>query len=72
MLVSSSATKEMETATAGMSEEVGVTYALPADQTWGRYVPDKPDVSSLTQVARLEALLVLATQEGGTTWVFDA
>jgi hypothetical protein len=67
----SGATKDVEAAVAGITEQVAVVYALQADQSWGHYAPDKPDVSTLTQVARVEALLVLITQEGGTTWVFD-
>jgi hypothetical protein len=67
----SGATKEMQAAVAGIAEKVAVVYALQADQSWGYYLPDTPDVSTLTQAARLAALLVLATQEGGTTWIFD-
>jgi hypothetical protein len=65
------ATKDMDTATAGISGQIGVIYALQSDQTWGRYVPGRPDFSDLTQCVRLEALLVLVTQEGGVTWVFS-
>jgi hypothetical protein len=67
----SGATKDMDTATAAISGQIGVIYALQANQTWGRYVPGSPDLSDLTQCVRLEALLVLVTQEGGATWTFD-
>jgi hypothetical protein len=60
----------MESAIAAISEEVGAIYALQANQTWGRYVPGRPDISNLTQAARLDALLVLVAQQGTTTWVF--
>jgi hypothetical protein len=63
-------TKDMETAIGAISEQVGVVYALQADQTWERFVPDRPDVSDTTQAARLDALLVLVVEEGGTTWIF--
>jgi len=67
----SGATKDVEAAVAGIAEQLAVVYALQADQGWSHYAPGKPDVSTLTQAARLEALLVLVTQEGGATWVFD-
>jgi hypothetical protein len=65
------ATTDMDTATAGISGEVGVIYALEADHTWGRYVPGRPEVSDLVQCERLYALVVLVTKEGGVTWVFN-
>ena len=66
----SGATKDIQAAVAGIAEQVAVVYALQADQSWSRYVPGRLDVSTLTQAARLAALLVLVTQEGGATWVF--
>jgi len=65
------ATTDMDTATAGMSGQFSVIYALEADQTWGRYVPGRPDVSDMTQCARLDALLVLVTAEDGAIWIFN-
>jgi hypothetical protein len=65
------ATTDMDTATAGISGQFSVIYALEADQTWGRYVPGRPDVSEMTQCGRLYALVVLVTKEGGVTWVFN-
>jgi len=67
----SGATTDMDTATAGISGQIGVIYALEADQSWERYVPGRPGVSDMTQCERLYALLVLVTQEGGVQWVFD-
>ena len=64
-------TAGMDTATAGISGQISVIYALEADQTWARYVPGRPDVSDMVQCERLYALLVLVTQEGGATWVFN-
>ena len=66
----SGATKDIQAAVASIAEQVAVVYALQADQSWSRYVPGRLDVSTLTQAARLAALLVLVTQEGGATWVF--
>ena len=67
----SGATKDMDTATAAISGQISVIYALKADQSWQRYVPGRPDVSGMTQCERLYALLVLVAQEGGATWVFS-
>jgi hypothetical protein len=65
------ATTDMDTASAGISGQVGVIYALEADQTWGRYVPGRPEVSDMAQCERLYALLVLVTAEDGTNWIFN-
>jgi len=65
------ATTDMDTATAGISGQISVIYALEADHSWGRYAPGRPDVSDMTQAERLQALLVLVTREGGVTWVFN-
>ena len=65
------ATKGMDTATAAISGKIGVIYALQSDQTWGRYVPGRPEISDIAQCTWLEALLVLVTQESGATWVFN-
>jgi hypothetical protein len=66
----SGATADIDTATAGISDQISVIYALEADQSWERYILGRPDVSEITQCQRLSALLVLVTQEGGATWVF--
>jgi hypothetical protein len=67
----SGAPKDTQAAVAGIAKQVAVVYALQADQSWSRYVPGRLDVSTLTQAARLAALLILVTQEGGATWVFS-
>jgi hypothetical protein len=67
----SGATKDIETAVAGIGAPVGVIYALQPDQTWARYVPDRPTLSSLTHCARLDSLLVFVTAPAPTQWVFD-
>jgi len=67
----SGATADMETATAGISGQPTVIYALEADQSWERYIPGRPDLSDMTQSERLRALLILVPQEDGATWVFN-
>ena len=62
--------QEMDTATAPISRKIGVIYTL-VDQTWVRYVPNRPEASEMTQCARLDALLVLVTDPTGAIWVFS-
>ena len=64
-------TTDMDTATAGISGQISVIYALEADQSWERYVPGRPEVSDMTQCDRLYALLVLVTEEDGAIWIFN-
>ncbi len=66
----SGATMDVDSAMVGISGLVHVVYALQCDQTWGRYVPGRPDLSDLTQAARLDAFLVLVTLESEATWEF--
>jgi len=63
--------KVVADATSGIAGKFSVLYTLGDDQTWGRYVPGRTDLSDMTQCTQLEALLVLVTQEGGATWVFN-
>jgi hypothetical protein len=63
--------KAVANATSGIAGKFSILYMLADDQTWGRYVPGRPELSDMTQCAPLEALLVLVTQEGGATWVFN-
>jgi hypothetical protein len=63
--------KAVADATSGIAGKFSILYVLADDQTWGRYVPGRPDLSDVTQCTPLEALLVLVTQESGATWVFS-
>jgi len=67
----SGATTDVDIATAGISDQISVIYALQADQSWERHVPGRPELSAVTRCSRLGALLVLVAQEGGVTWVFS-
>jgi len=57
-------------ALSGLHGDVAVLYRLGEDQTWARYVPDRPEVSNMAQLKRLDALLMLVTQPGGARWTF--
>ena len=63
--------KAVTDATSGIAGKFSILYVLADDQTWGRYVPGRPELSDITQCTWLEALLVWVTQEGGATWVFN-
>lgn len=67
----SSPTKLAEDATLGVSGGFSILYMLGRNQTWARLVPDRPDVSSIAELRTFDSVLILVTQEGGTTWVFD-
>jgi len=54
-----------------LSGDVAVLYRLGEDQAWARYVPDRPDMSNITQMNQLDAVLVLVTQPGGAHWTFE-
>jgi len=64
-------TKPVEEATAGIAQAIAVLYRFLDTQAWALYVPNKPDVSSISTLTKLDSVLVLVTAEGGTTWVFD-
>jgi hypothetical protein len=64
-------TQDIETATADISSQVGVIYALGANQVWSRFIPARPDISDLTQLEQFTCPLVLVTDPGGATWTFS-
>jgi len=64
-------TKSADDATAGIAGKFAILYRLSDTEVWGRYVPGNPEVSSITQLSQDDAVLILVTQEGGATWVFD-
>jgi hypothetical protein len=63
--------KAVTDATSGIAGKFSILYMLADDQTWGRYVPGRPELNDIAQCTWLEALLVLVTQESGATWVFN-
>ena len=65
------AAKSASDATAAMASQLGILYVLGSNQAWNRYVPSQPEVSSIGQLERYEAALVLVTEPNGATWAFD-
>jgi hypothetical protein len=51
--------------------QLGILYVLGSEQTWSRYVPERPEVSSIARLEQYDAVLMLVTESGGTTWTFD-
>jgi hypothetical protein len=65
-------TKSAEEATASVADGFVILYQLGSDQGWSRYVPDRPEVSNLSQLESSTPVLILIASEDGTLWVFDA
>ena len=55
-------------ATLGMDVPYAVIYSL-VGETWQRFVPDRPEISNLGQLAKYTPVLVLATDT--CRWVFN-
>jgi len=66
------ATKDVQAATAGIVENINVLYTLASDQKWRRFIPGRPDVSTLGQLESSTAVLILVTNPDGVLWMFDA
>jgi hypothetical protein len=64
-------TKSAADATASVTAALAILYRLGSDQTWGRYVPGRPDVTTIAQLDQYDAVLMLVTEPGGATWTFD-
>ena len=64
-------TKETETATQGIDGDFAIAYTLAPDQVWQRFVPGRPEVSTLAQLDSFTPVLILVTEESGALWVFD-
>jgi hypothetical protein len=65
------ATKDVEVATANIAGRFGALYVLAPEQTWKRFIPGRPEISSLSSLQRLSSVLILVTQPEGAQWVFD-
>jgi hypothetical protein len=63
--------EDIQEATATIVEQIGVLYALTPNQSWDRYVPDRPDVSNLDRLESPSAVIVLINS-GDAVWAFDA
>lgn len=63
--------KDTSTAMAGVEGQFVVVYSLAEDQTWRRFIADRPEVSNLSQLDPFTPVLVLVTQSDGLEWVFE-
>jgi hypothetical protein len=64
-------TKDVQAATGDIAEDIGVLYTLATDQKWLRFIPDRTDVSTLSQLESSTSVLMLITDGDGALWVFD-
>jgi len=64
-------TKPAEEATTGIADAIGILYQLLDTQAWARYVPNRPEITNISTLTHLDSVILLVTQQGGTTWVFD-
>ncbi len=64
-------TQAAQSATDGIPGEYGVIYALAPNQTWQRFVPDRPEISNLASLEQFDSVLILVTEGNGTQWVFS-
>jgi hypothetical protein len=65
-------TKAAQSATQGIDGDFAIVYTLASDQIWQRFVPARPEVSTLAQLDSFTSVLILVTEESGALWVFDA
>lgn len=64
-------TKAVELATAGIDGQFSVLYSLGANQSWRRYVPSRPELSTIMVIDQNSALLILKSTPGSVTWSFQ-
>jgi hypothetical protein len=50
---------------------IGVVYALAADRIWGRFVPNRPELSSLDRLDHFGCVLVQVAADRAVNWVFN-
>jgi len=64
-------TKNMEDAAAGIPGEYRVIYALAPNQTWQRFIPNRPEISNLASLEQFDSVLIMVTEGTGTQWIFS-
>jgi uncharacterized repeat protein (TIGR01451 family) len=62
---------DVPTAMKGAVADIGIVYALEADRTWERFVPERPELSNLDRLDHFDCVLVQVTADQGVKWVFD-
>ena len=64
-------TKDTETATEDIASQLAIVYTAAPGQAWKRFVPGKPDVSTLNQLDSFTPVLILVTDEAGALWMLE-
>jgi hypothetical protein len=62
--------KVVQEATESIAGKFGILYRFLNTQVWARYVPERPDLSDISQLQQYDSVLVLVA-EAGATWAFD-
>jgi hypothetical protein len=60
----------VEEATQGLGVQYAAIYSLAPDQTWQRFVPGRPEISNLSQLAEFTPVLILVTGNY-SHWIFN-
>jgi hypothetical protein len=63
-------TKAVETATTPIAGQFGAIYSLGPGQVWSRFLPGRPELSTLTELRRFASVLILVTAAEGVEWLF--
>jgi len=62
---------DVPAAMASTAADVGIVYALAVERTWERFVPNRPELSTLDRLDQFDCILVQVTADRGAKWVFD-
>jgi hypothetical protein len=63
-------TGPVEEMTQGLGVQYAAIYSLAPDRTWQRFVPGRPEISNLSQLAKFTPVLILVTGDY-SHWIFN-
>jgi hypothetical protein len=63
------ASKSPDQATTSINGSLQIIYTLVSDQTWRRYVPNRPELTNIATLNQYTSVFAFMTNAG--TWVFD-
>ena len=63
-------TMDTQEATDDIANQFAIAYSLASGQAWMRFIPGKPDASSLNELASFTPVLILVTDGDGAVWSF--
>jgi hypothetical protein len=62
--------KDVAAATQEIAGQFALIYTLAADQGWQRFIPGRPELTSLSRLEPATPVLILVTAGSGTRWEF--